>query len=49
MGGAGFPTGSKWEIVRNAAGKEKYIVCNADESEPAPLKIASSWRTFRIS
>ncbi len=27
MGGAGFPTGSKWEIVRNAPGKEKYIVC----------------------
>jgi formate dehydrogenase beta subunit len=38
MGGAGFPTGSKWEIVRNAAGKEKYIVCNADESEPGTIK-----------
>jgi formate dehydrogenase beta subunit len=38
MGGAGFPTGSKWEIVRNALGKEKYIVCNADESEPGTIK-----------
>jgi len=38
MGGAGFPTGSKWEIVRNAPGKEKYIVCNADESEPGTIK-----------
>ena len=38
MGGAGFPTGSKWEIVRNARGKEKYIVCNADESEPGTIK-----------
>ena len=38
MGGAGFPTGTKWEIVSNAAGKEKYIVCNADESEPGTIK-----------
>ena len=38
MGGAGFPTGLKWEIVRNAAGAEKYIVCNADESEPGTIK-----------
>jgi NADH:ubiquinone oxidoreductase subunit F (NADH-binding)/NADH:ubiquinone oxidoreductase subunit E len=38
MGGAGFPTGSKWEIVRNAPGTEKYIVCNADESEPGTIK-----------
>jgi formate dehydrogenase beta subunit len=38
MGGAGFPTGSKWEIVRNAPGKAKYIVCNADESEPGTIK-----------
>jgi NADH:ubiquinone oxidoreductase subunit F (NADH-binding)/NADH:ubiquinone oxidoreductase subunit E len=38
MGGAGFPTGLKWEIVRNAAGQEKYIVCNADESEPGTIK-----------
>ena len=38
MGGAGFPTGIKWEIVRNAPGSTKYIVCNADESEPGTIK-----------
>ncbi|MFQ5960395.1 MAG: NADH-ubiquinone oxidoreductase-F iron-sulfur binding region domain-containing protein [Candidatus Methylomirabilales bacterium] len=38
MGGAGFPTGLKWEIVRNAPGDEKYVVCNADESEPGTVK-----------
>ena len=38
MGGAGFPTGLKWEIVRNATGAEKYVVVNADESEPGTFK-----------
>jgi NADH:ubiquinone oxidoreductase subunit F (NADH-binding)/NADH:ubiquinone oxidoreductase subunit E len=38
LGGAGFPTGMKWEIVRNAPGLKKYIVCNADESEPGTIK-----------
>jgi len=38
MGGAGFPTGFKWEAVRNAPGPEKYVVCNADESEPGTIK-----------
>jgi formate dehydrogenase beta subunit len=38
MGGAGFPTGAKWELVRNAPGTQKYIVCNADESEPGTIK-----------
>ena len=38
MGGAGFPTFSKWELVRNASGSPKYIVCNADESEPGTIK-----------
>ena len=38
MGGAGFPTGNKWEMVRNCAGDEKYVVCNADESEPGTIK-----------
>jgi NADH-quinone oxidoreductase subunit F len=33
-GGAGFPTGLKWEITRNAKGTVKYIVCNADEGDP---------------
>jgi len=38
LGGAGFPTGAKWEIVRNAPADGKYIVCNADESEPGTIK-----------
>jgi NADH:ubiquinone oxidoreductase subunit F (NADH-binding)/formate hydrogenlyase subunit 6/NADH:ubiquinone oxidoreductase subunit I/(2Fe-2S) ferredoxin len=33
-GGAGFPTGLKWEVCRNAKGEPKYIVCNADEGDP---------------
>jgi len=33
-GGAGFPTGLKWEFCRNAPGSEKYIICNADEGDP---------------
>jgi NADH:ubiquinone oxidoreductase subunit F (NADH-binding)/NADH:ubiquinone oxidoreductase subunit E len=37
MGGAGFPTGLKWELVHNAPAP-KYIVCNADESEPGTIK-----------
>jgi NADH:ubiquinone oxidoreductase subunit F (NADH-binding)/NADH:ubiquinone oxidoreductase subunit E len=38
LGGAGFPTGIKWEAVRKAQGPEKYVVCNADESEPGTIK-----------
>jgi len=38
LGGAGFPTGMKWEIVRAQPGPEKFIVCNADESEPGTIK-----------
>lgn len=38
MGGAGFPTGLKWEIVRKEAATPKYVVCNADESEPGTFK-----------
>ncbi|NJD56677.1 MAG: NADH-quinone oxidoreductase subunit NuoF [Nitrospirae bacterium] len=33
-GGAGFPTGVKWEACRKAPGDAKYIVCNADEGDP---------------
>ena len=33
-GGAGFPTGLKWEITRQSPGTEKYVVCNADEGDP---------------
>ncbi len=42
MGGAGFPTGKKWELVRGAATGDgsdvKYAICNADESEPGTFK-----------
>ncbi len=37
-GGAAFPTGIKWEGAANAPGQPKYIVCNADESEPGTFK-----------
>lgn len=33
-GGAGFPTGIKWRLCREAAGTVKYILCNADEGDP---------------
>ncbi len=33
-GGAGFPTGTKWEFCRKAKGDTKYIICNADEGDP---------------
>jgi NADH:ubiquinone oxidoreductase subunit F (NADH-binding)/ferredoxin len=33
-GGAGFPTGYKWEACRNAKGDNKYVICNADEGDP---------------
>jgi NADH:ubiquinone oxidoreductase subunit F (NADH-binding)/NADH:ubiquinone oxidoreductase subunit E len=38
MGGAGFPTGVKWELVRNTMSDVKYVICNADESEPGTSK-----------
>jgi NADH:ubiquinone oxidoreductase subunit F (NADH-binding)/NADH:ubiquinone oxidoreductase subunit E len=37
-GGAGFPTGRKWRMVAHATAPEKYVVCNADESEPGTFK-----------
>jgi NADH:ubiquinone oxidoreductase subunit F (NADH-binding)/NADH:ubiquinone oxidoreductase subunit E len=37
-GGAGFPTGRKWRMVTQAALSPKYVVCNADESEPLVFK-----------
>ncbi len=33
-GGAGFPTGIKWNLARKSAGTEKYLICNADEGDP---------------
>ena len=38
MGGAGFPTGRKWDLVAAADGPVKYVICNADESEPGTFK-----------
>jgi [NiFe] hydrogenase diaphorase moiety large subunit len=37
-GGAGFPTGMKWEFCARSAGREKYVFCNADEGEPGTFK-----------
>ena len=37
-GGAGFPCGLKWELARNAAGDDKYVICNADEGEVGTFK-----------
>lgn len=33
-GGAGFPTGKKWQLARRSPGNEKYIICNGDEGDP---------------
>ena len=38
MGGAGFPTGKKWDLVRGTDDPVKYVICNADESEPGTFK-----------
>ena len=37
-GGAGFPTGRKWSFVASTPGHPKYVICNADESEPGTFK-----------
>ena len=37
-GGAGFPTGLKWEYCRASGGDEVYLICNADEGEPGTFK-----------
>jgi NADH-quinone oxidoreductase subunit F len=37
-GGAAFPTGVKWDGAAKAPGAEKYVICNADESEPGTFK-----------
>ncbi len=37
-GGAGFPTGVKWELALAETGDKKYIICNADEGEPGTFK-----------
>ncbi len=38
MGGAGFPTGRKWDLVAGQEADVKYAICNADESEPGTFK-----------
>lgn len=45
-GGAGFPTGVKWNLAAAAQGDKKFVVCNADEGEPGTFKdrvILSEW------
>ena len=37
-GGAGFPTGMKWSFMKPGDGKQHYLACNADESEPGTFK-----------
>lgn len=37
-GGAGFPTGTKWNLCASALGERKFVVCNADEGEPGTFK-----------
>jgi len=37
-GGAGFSTGLKWRLCRNAEADQKYVICNADEGEPGTFK-----------
>ncbi|HIE17921.1 MAG TPA: NADH-quinone oxidoreductase subunit F [Dehalococcoidia bacterium] len=38
LGGAGFPTGQKWEVCATASGNEKYVVCNGDEGDPGAFQ-----------
>jgi NADH:ubiquinone oxidoreductase subunit F (NADH-binding)/NADH:ubiquinone oxidoreductase subunit E len=38
MGGAGFPAHIKWDLVRKTSAPEKFVICNADESEPGTIK-----------
>src|SRR6266568_8076917 len=37
-GGAGFPTGMKWSFLAKPEGLARYLICNADESEPGTFK-----------
>ncbi len=38
LGGAGFPTGLKWEFCYNAKADEKYVICNGDEGDPGSFQ-----------
>ena len=42
LGGAGFPTGRKWEACRRAAGDERYVICNGDEGDPGAFQDRST-------
>ena len=48
-GGAGFPTGAKWASCRKAEGDLKYVICNADEGDPARMPTAGSWKATRTA
>jgi NADH-quinone oxidoreductase subunit F len=41
-GGAGFPTGLKWSFLAKPEGVPRYLVCNADESEPGTFRTGTS-------
>jgi len=45
-GGAGFPTGRKWSLLRSAAGSPKYVVCNGDEGDPGAFMDRMLLETF---
>lgn len=38
LGGAGFPTGRKWELTKRAGGDQKFVICNADEGDPGAFQ-----------
>ena len=46
-GGAGFPAGMKWSFIPKGKDKPKYLVCNADESEPGTSSITASGSILR--
>ena len=47
-GGAGFPTGVKWTAVAKATNGNKFVVCNADEGDPARSWTGAFWRATHI-
>jgi NADH-quinone oxidoreductase subunit F/NADP-reducing hydrogenase subunit HndC len=42
LGGAGFPTGTKWEVCRRTESKEKFVICNGDEGDPGAFQDRST-------
>ena len=45
-GGAGFPTGKKWQFAQVQKGERKFVICNADEGYRGPSWTAASWRAI---